>query len=67
MSDKFSSLGLKGGVWEGALRSDERPARVALTLQGRTVGLADLTEEERGVWRVRAALPADTLAAGAQT
>lgn len=67
MSEKFTSLGLKGGVWEGALRSDTAPARIALTLNGRTVGLADVTADGPELWRVRAALPADTLADGAQT
>lgn len=67
MSDEFSSMGIKGGVWVGTLRADARPARVALTLHGRTVGAADLSEDGPGLWRVRAPLPAETLADGAQT
>lgn len=63
----YSSLGLKGGVWEGALQAETPPGRVALTLNGRTVGLAQLEPEGEGLWRVRAPLPADTLADGAQT
>lgn len=67
MIGKFSSLGLKGGVWEGALRVEEAPARVALTLNGRTVGLADVMPEGEGLWRIRAPIPAETLAEGVQT
>lgn len=67
MSDRFSSMGLKAGVWEGTLRADSPPARVALTLHGRTVGQARLTDEGGGVWRVSSPLPAETLADGSQT
>ena len=63
----YSSLGLKGGVWEGALQAEAGPPRIALTLNGRTVGLAQLETEGEGLWRVRAPIPADTLAQGAQT
>jgi|GEM_PF-249383 len=67
MIGKFSSLGLKGGVWEGALHIDDAPARVALTLNGRTVGLAKIEAEGAGLWRIRAKVPAETLAEGVQT
>lgn len=67
MIGNFASLGLTGGVWEGALRVDEAPARVALTLNGRTVGLAEVEPEGEGLWRIRAKLPAETLAGGVQT
>lgn len=67
MSAEFSSMGIKAGVWVGTLRAATRPARVALTLHGRTVGEAELTEDGPGLWRVRAALPAETLAEGTQT
>lgn len=63
----YTSLGLKGGVWEGALQADAAPGRVALTLNGRTLGLARLEPEGQGLWRVRASIPADTLTDGAQT
>lgn len=67
MIGNFASLGLKGGVWEGALHVDEAPARIALTLGGRTVGLAEVEPEGEGLWRIRARIPADTLAEGMQT
>lgn len=67
MIEKFSSLGLKGGIWEGALRIDEAPARVALTLNGLTVGLAEVEAGGEGLWRIRARVPAETLADGIQT
>lgn len=67
MSDRFSSLGLKAGVWQGALRGDAPPGRIALTLNGRTVGLAEVTEDGPQLWRVSATLPPETLADGAQT
>ena len=63
----FSSLSFKGGVWEGVLRATDPPRRLALTLNGRTVGQAELSPEEPGLWRVRAPLPAETLAEGTQT
>ena len=56
MSDRFSSLGLKAGVWQGALRGDAPPGRIALTLNGRTVGLAEVTEDGPQQWRVSATL-----------
>lgn len=67
MIGNFSSLGLKGGVWEGALHSEDAPARVALTLNGRTVGLAEVHPDGEGRWRIRARVPAETLAEGVQT
>lgn len=67
MSETFSSIGLKGGVWEGALRGEAAPPRVALTLNGRTVGLAEVHPEGPDMWRIRAPLPADTLSDGTQT
>lgn len=67
MIGNFASLGLKGGVWEGALHVDEAPARIALTLSGRTVGLAEIRPEGEGLWRICARIPAETLADGLQT
>ena len=67
MIGNFASLGLKGGVWAGALHIDQAPARVALTLSGRTVGLAEIEPEGEGLWRIRARVPAETLAEGMQT
>ena len=67
MIGNFASLGLKGGVWEGALHIDEPPARIALTLSGRTVGLAEVEPEGEGLWRIRARVPVETLAEGMQT
>lgn len=68
---QISSLGLRAGVWECALRVATPPGRVALTLDGRTVALAELTPEHtpenEGIWRARAPIPAETLAEGAQT
>ena len=67
MSQPFSCLGLRAGVWEGALRAETPPRRIALTLNGRTVGRAEVSRDGPGLWRVRAALPAESLADGAQT
>ncbi|HRO13939.1 MAG TPA: hypothetical protein PLL33_02645 [Paracoccus sp. (in: a-proteobacteria)] len=67
MQDRFSSHGLKGGIWEGLLAADQRPARVALTLNGRTVACAGVEPDGQGFWRIRAPLPAEALAGGAQT
>ena len=67
MQDGFSSHGLKGGVWEGRLAAGERPTRVALTLNGRTVARAGVEPDGTGVWRIRAPLPAETLGGGIQT
>lgn len=67
MTENFTSLGLKGGVWEGSLRSATPPARVVLTLHGRTVGPAQITQHGPELWHVRAPLPVDTLSDGAQT
>ena len=43
MTRPFVSLGLKSGVWEGRLPDGPAPARGALTLNGRTVGQAEVT------------------------
>jgi hypothetical protein len=67
MTGKFSSLGVKDGVWEGALQADDAPARVVLTLNGRTVGTAEVVPEDHGLWRIRAPIPAGTLSEGVQT
>lgn len=67
MNDRFSSMGIKAGVWEGTLRCDTAPKRVALTLHGRTIGQASLTGDGDGIWRVNAPLPAEALADGSQT
>ena len=67
MSDRFSSMGLKAGIWEGTLRAETPPRRVALTLHGRTVGQASLSDDGNGIWRVSAPLPAESLADGSQT
>ena len=64
---QISSLGLRAGVWECALHVATPPGRVALTLEGRTVALAELTPEGDGIWRARAPIPPETLAEGAQT
>ena len=45
MIGNFASLGLKGGVWEGALHVDKVPARIALTLSGHIIGLAEVEPE----------------------
>lgn len=67
MGDGFTSLGLKGGVWEGSLRAETAPQRLVLTLNGRTVGPAEVSPRGPGLWHVRAPLPADTLSDGVQT
>lgn len=66
MTLSFTSLGLKGGVWEGILQARPRPARVALTLHGRTVGVADVASHGADQWRVSVALPPETIATGVQ-
>ncbi|ARJ68775.1 hypothetical protein [Paracoccus contaminans] len=67
MSETFTSLGLKGGVWEGSLRGETPPTRIVLTLHGRTVAPVEISPQGPELWRVRAVLPADTLSDGAQT
>ncbi|KGJ20052.1 hypothetical protein [Paracoccus sanguinis] len=67
MTHPFVSLGLKSGVWEGRLPDGPAPARVALTLNGRTVGQAEVTPGAEGGWNIRAALPVETLSEGVQT
>lgn len=62
-----SSLGLRRGVWECTWRSAAPPPRVALTLEGRTVALAQLTPADEGSWRASARIPPETLSDGAQT
>ena len=56
MIGNFASLGLKGGVWEGALHVDKVPARIALTLSGHIIGLAEVEPEGEGLWRIREVL-----------
>ena len=52
MTRPFVSLGLKSGVWEGRLPDGPAPARVALTLNGRTVGQAEVTPGAEGGWNM---------------
>ena len=54
-------------MWEGRLPDGPAPARVALTLNGRTVGQAEVTPGAEGGWNIRAALPVETLSEGVQT
>ncbi|WP_134724479.1 hypothetical protein [Paracoccus luteus] len=67
MRGDFTSLGLKSGVWEGVLTDADRPGRVALVLHGRTLAEAAVIPDGDGRFRVSAALPAGSLAQGAQT
>lgn len=66
-AEHVSSLGLRRGVWECTWRSATPPRRVALTLEGRTVALAQLTPEGKGGWRASVQIPPETLADGTQT
>lgn len=67
MTPRFTSAGVRGGIWQGVLQADPRPDRVALALHGQIVAAAELTPQDAGVWRVEVALPASTLATGVQT
>lgn len=67
MTPIFSSRGLRGGLWEGVLQADAPPARIALTMNGRTVGLAGTEPAGEGLWHIRTPIPAETLAEGMQT
>ena len=67
IAGQVSSLGLHRGIWECRLHAATRPHRVALTLDGRTLGLAELTADGDDNWRISARIPVETLADGAQT
>ncbi|WP_112873809.1 hypothetical protein [Paracoccus endophyticus] len=67
MRGDFTSLGLKSGVWEGVLTDADRPGRVALVLHGRTLVQAQVIPDGEGRFRIAAALPAGSMAEGAQT
>jgi len=65
--DRFESLGLKGGIWQGSLRRDKAPGRVILTHLGEVVGEAEVTNVGEDRWHLSVAVPADRLADGCQT
>lgn len=67
MAEKFESIGLKGGIWQGVLRGDDRPGRVILTHLGETVAEARVTEDGERRWRVAVGIPADRISEGVQT
>lgn len=66
MSD-FETLGLKAGLWSGLLHRDEAPVRVMLVHMGRPVNEGTVRPEKDGVWRIEAALPANSLSDGVQS
>lgn len=61
---EFDNHGLTAGIWSGALRSSQQPARVYVALNGETVAEARLTPQSDGEWLVQAGLPPDALADG---
>lgn len=67
MSQKFETIGLKGGVWTGILHADQPHDRIALTHFGQVVAIAELQENTEGQWQVSVAIPPKTLSDGVQT
>lgn len=67
MADRFEDLGLKGGIWQGALTQESRPGRIILTHLGETAAEARITEEAPGYWRVATPIPAERISEGIQT
>lgn len=67
MQDLFTSLGLKGGVWQASWQSQSCPARIALVMHGKTLAQAEVQPEGQHKWRIRAPLPAESLSSGVQT
>lgn len=65
--DKFESLGLKSGIWQGLLRRDSAPGRLVLVHLGERVGEARVTAESDDSWRIAAAIPAQKLSDGVQS
>ncbi len=65
--DRFESLGLKGGVWQGTIHREKAPGRVILTHLGEVVAEVEVTAAGQGQWHVSATIPADRLADGCQT
>lgn len=65
--DRFESVGLKGGVWQGILHRERAPDRLILTHHGDTVAQARITEGGAGAWKVTVGLPTDRLSEGVQT
>lgn len=63
--DRWTDMGLSGGVWRGLLRADEAPGRVSLVHQGARIATAELAPAGPGEWHVTARLPAEVLNAGA--
>ncbi|MFG6080729.1 hypothetical protein ACEUZ9_001335 [Paracoccus litorisediminis] len=66
--DRFESLGLKSGIWQGILRRDTAPVRLVLVHLGERVGEARVTTgDEEGSWRIAAAIPSQKLSDGVQS
>ncbi|MTH33021.1 hypothetical protein GL279_00210 [Paracoccus limosus] len=65
--DRFESLGLKSGIWQGVLHGDAAPGRLLLVHMGARVGDARATAQDDGSWRIAAAIPPQKLSDGVQT
>lgn len=63
----FESHGIRGGVWTGRLRAEQRPARVCATCMGEVVAEALLTGKEDGMWEIRLDLPGSLISDGIAT
>lgn len=65
--DRFESLGLKGGIWQGVVRREQPFGRVIMTHMGEAVALAEVAPDGEKSWRIAVALPAERLFEGVQT
>lgn len=61
---EFEDHGLSAGVWTGVLRGAEAPRRVVLSLLGRVIAEAKMTEIAADQWQVSVRLPTDRLSDG---
>ncbi len=65
--DRFESLGLKGGVWQGVVRREQPFGRVVLTHLGEVVALAQVVEDGEKSWRISVTIPSERLVEGVQS
>lgn len=65
--DRFESLGLKGGIWQGVVRREQPFGRVVLTHLGEVIALATVTPDGEKSWRISVAIPSERLFDGVQT
>ncbi|MFQ6553634.1 hypothetical protein AAD018_014950 [Aestuariibius insulae] len=63
---KLVPVGLTAGIWEARLMASKAP-EVTVTCRGDAIEAVDVTEEGKGIWRLRVPVPPESLSDGVQS